>query len=341
MRQFLFSSAPNTIAIFRALQLGDLLCTVPTFRALRAGFPHARIDLIGLPWAGAFTARFSHYLDDFIEFPGWPGLPEQAPRIERIPPFLAEMQRRQYDLILQMQGDGSITNPLVSLFGARKAAGYARPGSYRPNPDTFFTYPRSESEIRVFLRLVEMLGVPPQGEHLEFPVSEEEQRAFKRFLDQNSLAPEGYACLHPGARALERRWPPEKFAAVGDQLYEIGLQVVITGSEAEHELTRAVAEAMTAPAVDAGGQTGLGELALLISEARLLVSNDTGVSHLAAAFKTPSVILFRTSDPLRWRPLDHQRHRTIIKSGEISPQQVIIEARRLLKEKRIYAGISI
>src|SRR5215468_5686130 len=80
----------KNIVILRALQLGDLLCSVPAFRALRAAFPNANITLVGLPWAVMFVERFSAYLNDFVEFPGFPGFPEQRPNIAEFPYFLIE-----------------------------------------------------------------------------------------------------------------------------------------------------------------------------------------------------------------------------------------------------------
>ena len=63
-------AVPRRIIILRALQLGDLLCAVPAFRAIRSAWPEAEIVLVGLPWARGFVERFALYLDGFREFPG-------------------------------------------------------------------------------------------------------------------------------------------------------------------------------------------------------------------------------------------------------------------------------
>ncbi len=334
----LSAKAPHNIIILRALQLGDLLCAVPAFRALRSAFPKARITLVGLPWAEAFVQRFSHYLDDFIEFPGWPGLPERELQIRRIPPFLQAVQGSSFDLALQMQGSGLITNALVSLFGARITAGFYLPGQYRPNEQWFCPYPENESEIRLFLHFMEFLGIPSQGEQLEFPLTAQDWLSFDIFRSAYRLDPGRYVCLHPGARFGGRRLPVEIFAAAGDELASMGYRIVVTGTATESEITGAVASQMHSPALDVAGQTDLGSLALLLANARLLLSNDTGVSHIAAAFQTPSVILFTASDPNRWRPLNHQLHRIIENAGQVSHTEVIQQAKSLLAEAPFQPG---
>jgi ADP-heptose:LPS heptosyltransferase len=337
MGQPVGKEAPYKIAILRALQLGDLLCSVPAMRALRTAYPEAHISLIGLPWAESFVRRFSAYLDDFLEFPGWPGLPEQEPQTRRIPDFLRRVQIRQFDLALQMQGSGSITNSLVMAFGARQAAGFCLPGQYQPDARFFPVYPERESEIRTWLKLLSFLGIPSRGEDLEFPLNREERQEYARFLAEHHLIPGRYACLHPGARDEQRRWPPEKFAAVGDYLAEMGLQVVLTGTQNERPLTTAVSHQMHFLAMNVAGQTDLGVMAQLIANARLLVSNDTGVSHIAAAFQTPSVILFSTSDPERWRPLNHPIHHAVLQSQQVEPEAVIDEVASVLREAAAHA----
>jgi ADP-heptose:LPS heptosyltransferase len=123
---------PKSIAIFRALMLGDLLCTVPSLRALRQTFPQTKMTLIGLPWAKGFAQRFSHLIDDFMPFPGYPGLPEITPDIEKIPAFFQEAQARKFDVALQMHGSGSYVNSIVSLFGAAHTGGFFFRGEYCP-----------------------------------------------------------------------------------------------------------------------------------------------------------------------------------------------------------------
>lgn len=109
---------PQRVVLVRALVLGDMLCAVPAFRALRKALPKAHVLLVGLPWARDFAARFSAYLDGFLEFPGFPGLTERSPNLGQIPGFLQTAQQARFDLAIQLHGNGLLTNPLTTLLGA-------------------------------------------------------------------------------------------------------------------------------------------------------------------------------------------------------------------------------
>ncbi len=326
---------PRRIVILRALQLGDLLCAVPAFRALRAALPNAEIVLVGLPWAKELVERFNRYLDGFIEFPGYPGLPERQPQLDAIPLFTSNVQHERFDLALQMHGSGSIVNPLIVLLGARMNAGFYLPGEYCPDPEHFMVYPEGIPEIWRHLKLMEFLGVPLQGDELEFPLNNEDEQALRAVTAARDLRPGEYVCVHPGSRATNRRWSPHQFAAVADALAARGLRVVLTGSAAEKEITRAVTDAMCSPVLDLTGQTNLGALAVLLRDARLLVSNDTGVSHVAAALHVPSVVIFGASDPKRWAPLNSRRHRVV--DGKLSdPRSVMEQVDDLLRQEALH-----
>lgn len=295
------------IALFRALQLGDLLCSVPAFRAVRAAHPDAEIALVGLPWARELAARLDRYLDAFIEFPGFPAMPERTCDIAGLTRFFERMNALKFDLIVQMHGDGRFTNPLVSLMGGRESAGFYRPGSYCPDRERFFLWRDDEHEVLRWLRLVESLGMPSKGSHLEFPLVDADWRELERLR----LADLRYAVLHPGSQLPSRRWPAERFAEVGDQLAADGLHVVLTGATQEEALVRRVRNAMRQPAIDLSGRTSLGGLAAVVSRARIVVCNDTGISHVAAAVRAPSVVIACGSDPKRWAPLNRELHRVL------------------------------
>jgi ADP-heptose:LPS heptosyltransferase len=293
------------IALFRALKLGDLLCAVPAFRAVRRARPDARITLIGLPWAEGFAARFSHLFDAFLAFDGWPGLPE----VELGDPsaFLERARARGFELAVQMHGSGLISNEIVAALGAVRAGGFTTAGAHPLDPALSLPYPDHLHEVRRHLALVEHLGFGSAGEELEFPIVEE---------DREALAPLGVgdasdvAVVHCGAIS-GRRWSPERFALVVDELSR-DHHVVLTGSATERDVTAEVAALAASPVTDVAGATTLGSLAALIERARIVVTNDTGVSHLTAAVGTPSVVLFLSSDPRRWAPLDAERHRAVV-----------------------------
>ena len=141
------------------MQLGDLLCSVPALKTLRTAFPQAQVTLIGLPWANEFVRRFHHYIDEHLEFPGYPGLPERPCSIEAVPPFLAAMQRRRFDLVLQMHGSGQFVNEIAVLMGGRQTAGYFRPPGFCPDERFFLAYPEGLPEIQRHLHLMRHLGL--------------------------------------------------------------------------------------------------------------------------------------------------------------------------------------
>ncbi|MFO0892956.1 MAG: glycosyltransferase family 9 protein [Isosphaeraceae bacterium] len=321
---------PRRIAVLRALQLGDLLCAMPAFRAIRRALPESEITLIGLPWARAFTRRFREYVDDFIEFPGYPGLPEREPDLARLPIFLGRVRGSRFDVALQMHGCGTVTNPLVAHFGARRTAGFFEEGRSCPDPARYLAYPDHGLEVDRLLSLVEFLGIPPRGHDLEFPLHDEDFAELAAIAAVKSLSLGRFACIHVGASTPLRRWPVENFAQVARHLSLRGLCVVLTGTCDEVSLTQAVAREVPGRVVDLAGQTSLGALGALFRRACLLVSNDTGVSHMADALRLPSVIISTGNNPARWAPRDHRRHRVLCRASGVTPGEVIHEAEELL-----------
>jgi ADP-heptose:LPS heptosyltransferase len=284
--------------------LGDLLASGPALRALRAARPDVEVTLLTWAEMAPVVARMGTYVDELLDFPGWPGIPERPPRVEELPRFLAEVGRRRFDLAVQMYGGQPAANQLTERLGARRTAGFFTPGQWDPDLATHLPYPYREREVRRHLDLVEFLGVPPGGEDLEFPLWPQDLEEADALRRRHGLPPGGFACLHPGATAASRRWPPERFAVVADALAARGLAVVLVGVPGEEPVAAAVAAAMRTPAVDLAGQTSLGGFAGLLASAALLVGNDSGPAQLAAAVGCPAVTVFLAGDPVRWSPPD-------------------------------------
>ena len=306
------SSLPKQLVIVRSLPgVGDLLCIVPALRALRAALPETHITLLGLKQAIWFVQRFNHYINAWLEFPGYPGIPEVPFSSPRTVSFLEHIQKMNLDLALQLHGNGSSINSFTMLLGATLTAGFFPTNQYCPDRDHFFPYPEHEPEVWRHLRLLEFLGIPLQGDSLEFPLWESDWQEFTAIASAHNLRKSEYICIHPGASTSTRRWPAQHFAVVADILAAQGFQIVLTGTLPELELTQTIAQAMQFPAINLAGQTSLGAIAILLKQSQLLICNDTGISHLAAALKTKSVVIFTNSDSHRWAPLDRQRHRIV------------------------------
>jgi ADP-heptose:LPS heptosyltransferase len=321
---------PKKIAIFRALQLGDMMCIIPSIRALKHSFPESEITLIGLPWAESFAKRFNKYFSSFIQFPGYPGLPEQPHTTKNIISFIEKMNEEKFDLIIQMQGNGSIVNPFIALLGSHYKAGYYKEDNYCPDSNFFMPYPEGISEIERHIQLMNSLGIPSQGHELEFPISIQEEKAFELLLCKHHLLQtKNYVCIHPGARDEKKWWSAENFANIADNIALMGYKIVFTGTESEATIIKSVESKMKFPAINLAGKTELGTLASLVKNAKMILSNDTGVSHIASAVRTPSIVIFLASDPIRWAPLNKNIHHIILPQ-EANNLKLIIDKATLL-----------
>jgi len=294
------------VLVFRALVLGDLLCATPALRALRTAAPRARIVLCGLPWAADLAARLAS-VDEFLAFPGHPDLPERRPEPGAFDHFVETARARRFDVALQLHGSGGIVNPFVVSLGAGRVAGFATAGT-DAGLSLAVPWPEQGTEIERCLRLTDALGAPRAGPGLDFPLRDDDHRQAAGLLDDAGVRGP-FAVVHAGSQLPSRRWSPERFAAVADALADRGLTVVLTGSAAEGDLARAVRAAARCSPVDLTGRTpSLWVLGAVVAASALVVANDTGISHIAAALDVPSTIVASGSDVARWAPLDHDRH---------------------------------
>ncbi len=269
------SGAPTAV-VLRPLGLGDLLTGVPAIRAVRAAVPDHRL-VLATTAALEPLARLIDAVDEVLPARELEPLDWTGP-----PPELA----------VDLHGKGPASHVVVADLSPARLLTFASPGYPGPawHPD--------EHEVRRWCRLVgEGLGVEADPDALDLAVPPVPPPA------------RDVAVVHPGAAYPGRRWPPDRFAAVARHLAAAGHDVRITGGPDEVEPARSVADAagLGPDAVLAGRTTSL-ELAALVAAASVVVCGDTGVAHLASAYRRPSVVLFGPVSPALWGPPPRAQH---------------------------------
>jgi ADP-heptose:LPS heptosyltransferase len=313
--------AVRRVALVRLrVGLGDLLCSLPALRRLREARPDVRISLVTWAEMAPVVERMRGLVDELLPFPGADGIPERTPDPAGWRPFLAAAADRRFDLAVQAYGDRPAANQVTAALGARCTGGFA-PTGWTPPPGSeawHLRYPVQLHEVQRHLRLFEHLGLPPGPAPMGFPITAADEAEHAGTLGRAGLAPGRYVVLHPGASSPTRRWPVERYAAVGDELAADGWDVVLTGVPGEREISGAVRARMAAPATDLTGGTSLGGLAALLRDCAVLVGNDTGSAHLAAAVGARSVTVFLAGDPVRWA-YPGPRHRAVVADVPCAP----------------------
>jgi lipopolysaccharide heptosyltransferase II len=165
-----------------------------------------------------------------------------------------------------------------------------------PDPEP---HQRLRHEARRHLDLVRTIGCQTRDERIPLTIPEDARQSVKRMLQDLGLRDSRkWVVIHPGASAPSRRYPPESIAKVARCLVKnSGLQVLFTGSRDEVGLVEEVRHDMKAPSLSLAGTLNLAHLAALLSYAPVLISNNTGPVHVAAAVGTPVVDLYALTNP--------------------------------------------
>ena len=284
------------VLVIRLDLLGDLVFTAPLLAALRRAYPGAELVLLTTPYTAPLAALLPGVdrvltldLQQYRRPAGWRRLGEVLVLVRRL-------RRERFDLCVAVHGRPAGVLALAS--GARVRVGYrahAYPLAFNwPLPG--YRYERRRHEVEYCLDLARTVGgAAAPVPHLAAPAGDRRRRG---------LGPgERYLVLHPGAsNGTAKRWPARAWGTLGKAAAErFGWRMVVTGSQGEHELVRAVCAHIGEAALARIGDSLL-ELAATLAGAEAVVAGDTGPLHLAAALGTPVVGIYGPTDPAHTGP---------------------------------------
>jgi len=307
-----FDKIPDThkIAVLRANALGDFIFILPALDALRAAYPDAEIVLLGKAWHAAFLAKRPSPVNRVVVVPRYGGvgddteIEEEPLEIER---FFRYMQREHFDLAFQLHGGGQHSNDFIMRLGARMTLGLRTPDAVPLS--RWIPYAYFQQEVVRYLEVVALAGATPTTLEPRLRLTQEDQAEAERVVPERDKP---LVALHPGATDPRRRWPPERFAAVGDALAAAGAHVVVTGTQSERAIVEKVVDTMHAKGLNLAQRLSLGGLAGLFARSRVLVSNDTGPLHLASAVGTPTVGIYWCFNLINSGPLTRLHHHPFV-----------------------------
>ena len=294
------------IAVLRANGIGDLIFALPALAAFRAAYRRAELILLADSWHGPFLEGRG-VVDRVITVPAFGGVREGPEDGAEQGAFFARMQDERIDVGVQMHGGGRNSNPFVRRLGARLTLGLRTPDA---EPlDLWAPYFYLQPEVLRYLEVAALAGAPAVSVEPRLPpVQRDNDEA-----DALGLPDHGpLVAINAGASDARRRWAPERFAAVADRLAEAGATVLLTGGPQDMQLVQSVQSYMQAPAVALAGRLSLSGLAGVLRRCSVVVSNDSGPLHLAAAVGAATVGVYWCANLLNASAFSRARHRLLV-----------------------------
>ncbi len=305
-------SARRILAI-RLDNLGDVLVTTPAIHAIKTSLPAIELSLLTSP-VGAQVARLNPDIDEVIVYDApwmdpWHRLPQDSKREQQM---IAMMKERQFDgaIIFTSYHQSSLPAAYACYLAdipLRLAASIDGSGSLLT---TRHKHPeRMMHEVERGLELVNAIGFTTNALDLVLKVPIIARESVYEFLSVQNVDPHcPLLVIHPGCSMPARTYPYDMYTQILDLVIErLGATVVVTGTQDEQALVEHVLEKMQEhkrrETLACAGTLSFPDLCALIEAADLMITNNTGPMHIAAAVKTPVVALFAlTNPPEQWGP---------------------------------------
>lgn len=291
------------ILIVRTDRIGDVLLSTPVIKALRQNYPSAYLAMMVSPYTKDIVEG-NPYLDEVIIYDKDNKHKNWLTSLV----FARDLKKEAFDLALILHPTNRV-HLVTFLAGIPKRVGFKRKLGFLLTDKIEHTKQSGEKhELEYTLDLVRSLGIIPEDKSLLMPINPESEQWTEELLKQEGIgAADKLLAIHPGASCPSKIWPNERFAEVADRLSEkYGLKVLVIAGTQDAGLALQVIQNMHFPALNLAGRASLSQLASLLKRCRLLISNDSGPIHIAAALNTPVISIFGRNQkglsPKRWGP---------------------------------------
>jgi len=299
------SKAFKNILIIKPSALGDIAQTLPVLTALRRNFPNAEITWLVRPKFAPILADHPDLTRTILFDREYLGKAWYNPKaLGALLALFYRLYRSKFDVVFDFQGLFR-TAFLAAVTCCRKRFGMA---SARELAHIFYSNkpPHTHDCVHVvdyYLKIIQAAGVSEMAVEFKLPEAPLAADTVAELLARHNIDRQNYAVLVPSSAWLDKCWPVEHFAALADKLHaDYNLSIVATGTASEARVVERLVDLAGVPVVNLAGKTSIIELVPLLKTAALVVSNDTGPGHIAAALGRPLVMIFGRSNPARVAP---------------------------------------
>ena len=285
--------------------VGDVVMSGLALRELRRVLPQAHITLVARPGV-ADIFMDTGLIDDVLIF--------ERSGLASVWRQISEWRRRRFDAAVLFQNAFEAA-AIAFLARVPRRIGYNTEGRSllltNPLPQPEWKDQRHESfyYLNIVPEVARLLNGTLSTEDIEarlvLEVSEESKRRARQQLKEQGARPGApLVLLCPGSiNSRAKRWPAERYAALGDRLIESGANVALIGSPGEFDVSQEVCKHAQHQPIVLTGATSVAEATAIISIADVLVTNDTGPAHIGAALNTPTLVIFGPTNPLTTYPM--------------------------------------